>query len=227
MGKRRSDNPMTILVIGIMMIVGFGGCLVYMTDKTPILRLRPLVQQKFDLDSLGARFRAGRPGSPAAVVLEFDSGEDFPAERDVELADWALRKYIDLALESKVGRTSVAQVEIRVEGAEQPRFVLRRLHLGFLDDATKQKESLVRGLQRYGLTQVELEVAGYTPTGVELKAKATARARIRTRAGRRALALLVSKPYTGRASIELSGEPPLVLRGGRDLPAQTAPVTSR
>lgn len=228
MGKRRSDNPMTILVIGIMMIVGFGGCLVYMTDKTPILRLRPLVAKEFDLDTLRARFRAGRPGSPAAVVLELPEDSAFPAERDVELADYALRKYIELALESKVGRTSVAQVEVRVDGSEQPRFVLRRLHLGYLDDANKQRDSLVAGLKRYGLTQVELEIVGYTPTGVELRARATARARIRHRAGRRALALLVSKPYTGRATIELSGDPPLRLTGGRDVPrGETAPVTSQ
>ena len=106
--------------------------------------------------------------------------------------------------------------------------MLRRLHLGYLDDANKQREALVQGLKRYGLTQVQLEVVGYTQTGVELRAKATARARIRNRAGKRALALLMSKPYTGLATIELSGEPPLVLRGGRDVRrGETAPVTSR
>lgn len=228
MGKRRSDNPMTILVIGIFMIVGFGGCLVYMTDKTPILRLRPLVLKEFQLDSIRTRFRGGRPGSPAAIVLELPEDSTFPPERDVELADWALRHYIKLALESKAGRTSVAQAEVRVAGAEEPRFVLRRVQLGYLDDAQKMQDGLVRSLKRFGLTQVELTVVGYTATGVELRAEASARARIRERAGRRALALLVSKRYTGRATVVLRGEPPLSLTGGRDAaPAGTAPVTSR
>ncbi|MGE0713464.1 MAG: hypothetical protein AB7N76_36305 [Planctomycetota bacterium] len=215
MAKRRSDNPATILVLGMFIIAGFGACLVFLNEKTPVLQLRPEVAKQFQVDELKARFRVASPGSPAAIVLELP--EDPGPQRCEEIADWSLRRYVELAKSSRAGRTTVAQCEIEIRGDARPRFVLRRAQLEARDAALAALDGLRLQLEQLGLQSPRVELGAYTLTGVTLRveAEATGKER-RPRLAQRALQLLERQVYAGEVRIELAGDPPLVLEGGRE-----------
>jgi hypothetical protein len=232
MGGRRTDNPFTILILGMFMIAGFGACLVFLNKKSPILQLRPLLKKNFRFDKTSARFRAGRPGSPAAVVIAVHPEEDLGTARDHELAEWALRNYLDLAMKSEAGTTTVTQVEIHVEGTKEPRFVLHLALVQSFDTATNDLPALTARLKGMGLRSVHLEVSGYSTTGVKLSGQVSGgRSRAtRLRVGREAMALLSSLRYAGEVQLDLLGSPPLRIRGGRDVPRLQrgiAPLTTK
>lgn len=225
MGKRKSDNPLSILIVGMLLIGGFGTCVVFLNDKTPILKLRPLLVEEFKTPGLVARFRAARPGTQAAIVIELKE-DDFSAERYAELADWALRRYVELVMNSKTKRTSVVQCEVQVKGDAQPRYVLRRSLLKLRDAAEADVAGLTKRLEASGLRDVKIEVGTYTETGVVVEVRGTATKRRTASLARQVLRALSSRHYTGWSRVVINGKH--TLTGGRDPQpsAGVAPVTS-
>lgn len=244
--SRRSDNPMTILIMGIVILCGFGVSLVLLTDKTPVLSLKPLVAKQFGVD-LRTRFRRAQGATPAAVELILKQAEDSPPERDEALAAWSLGKYLELVRETESGKTSIRQLEVRVEGETASRYVLTiSQHQGKVRASDpKEQAQLAALVEGAGLREVEIEVLGYSRSGAKVVVRCVApegARRVPTLA-RRALLKLQASEFLGSIQLEVQGgAEPLVLTGGRDTPLRrrhsprrrpkkrpkgTAPVTSR
>lgn len=219
--RRRSDNPMMILALGILLMASFGVALVLLTDKTPVLRLRPELEEQFKIE-LRTRFRSGGLASPAALELILSRPEAAPQEQDTALAEFALARYIALAGETEVGTTSVSQVEIRVEDSAAPRFVLTRLQLQYKQEALAQLESLVPTVTRLGFKEVQARVGGYSKSGarilIECLPESEGPASRVEAAARRAVGSLQSRLFIGSIELRVGGPHPLVLTGGRDTP---------
>lgn len=226
--SRRSDNPMTILALGILLMAAFGVALVLLTDKTPVLRLRPELEEKFKAE-LRTRFRTGAPGRPAALEVILKEAESYPAAEDLALAEFSLSRYIALATETEVGTTSVEQVEVRVEGQPGARFVLTRLQLQSKEEALRQVPGLAPMVERYGFKDVVARFDGYSRTGARILIEC---APVKQDAGlesaaRRVIGTLQSRLFVGSLELRVAGSPPLVLLGGRDTPLRSPPGQAR
>jgi hypothetical protein len=244
--SRRSDNPMTILIMGIVILCGFGVSLVLLTDKTPVLSLKPLVAKEFGAE-LRTRFRGAKGATPAAVELILKRAEESPPERDEAMAEWSLGKYMELVAETESGKTSIRQIEIRVEDEAASRYVLTLAQFEGKQRAQDPKEQaqLAALVEGSGLREVEFEVLGYSRSGAKLAVRCVAPegARRVPVLARRALLKLQASDFLGSIQFEVRGGPePVVLVGGRDTPLRrsrpprrrprkrpkgTAPVTSR
>lgn len=222
--SRRSDNPMTILAMGILLLASFGIALVLLTDKTPVLRLRPELEEKFQTE-LRTRFRTGAPGRPAALELILEEPGSYPADEDLALAEFSLSRYIALATETEVGTTSVEQAEVRVEGQPAARFVLTRLQLQAKEEALRQVPSLAPAIARFGFKDVVVRFDGYSKTGARILvecAPAQKDSAVES-AARRVIGTLQSRLFIGSLELRVGGAKPLVLLGGRDTPLRVPP----
>ncbi|MBL4848219.1 MAG: hypothetical protein JKY65_22100 [Planctomycetes bacterium] len=217
---RRSDNPVTILIMGIILLAGFGVSLVLLTNDTPILKLKPLIGAEFGVD-LRTRFRAASATRPAAVELILSSAEasPAPASQDEKLAVWALSRYLELVKETETGTTTVRQVEIHVEGQPAPRFVLTRLQFDRKNRAEEALSTLGPIVAAEGFRDVEVKVVGYSKTGAKISVTCRAGRKARQRrAAHKAIRKLNRLEFVGSIEFEVSGPKPFKLVGGRDTP---------
>lgn len=217
--SRRSDNPLTILVIGIVILCGFGVSLVLLTDKTPVLQLKPLIEKEFKVE-LRARFRPPGGTTPPAIELILEKQEDSPPKSDAALATWALGKYLELVKETDVGTTTIQQLEIRVEGALTSRYVLTLRQFHGKARAEASIKELTEIAERAGFREVKVEVLGYARTGARLSVSSVfpgQKRRTRTMV-RRAVLKFQGLEYVGSVEFEVRGPEPLKLVGGRDTP---------
>ncbi len=218
--SRRTDNPMTILIMGIVILCGFGVSLVLLTDKTPVLSLKPLVTKQFNVP-VRARFRRPAGTIPPAVEVILEKTEDYPADQDEVLAAWSLGKYLELVKETEVGTTTIRQLEIRVEGEPAARFVLTRAQFEGKLRAEAEIGALSALVQGAGLSEVQVEVLGYSRNGARIAVRCAAPPNARRVSGlaRRALLKLQALDYLGSIELEVkAGGETLELRGGRDTP---------
>lgn len=229
---RRSDNPMMILAMGILLMTGFGVALVVLTEKTPVLRLRPLIEERFQLSELRTRFRIAGGGRPAALEVVIPAEGAPPPERDVALAEFALDQYIALANQTEVGRTSVEQVELLIGEQAVPRYVLSRVQLEARQEAERQLQGLPLFVERNGFRSAQVSVAGYSRSGAKLRIQALPGPGLRDakevdEAARRVIAVFQSRVYVGSIVLEIGGPTPLTLTGGRDTPLKPPPGARR
>lgn len=222
--SRRSDNPMTIMIMGIVILCGFGVSLVLLTDKTPVLSLKPLVAKEFDLD-LRTRFRRGSASTPAAVEVILERGEDSPPERDEALASWSLERYMELVRDTELGKTTIQQLEIRVEDQAEARFVLTLAQFRGKQRAEAELGQMVALVEGAGLDDVKVEVLGYSRTGakVAVRCQAPAGGRRVSTLAKRALRQLQTLDYLGSIELSVRGPEPVELTGGRDTPLRRQP----
>lgn len=217
--RRRSDNPMTIMVLGIMAVAFFGVIIVYFNQKTPILQLRPLVEKEFQLEGVVSRFHRGKGLDPPYIRLELPSDAELSTERLQELAAFALRNYVILAKD-----TLVFTCRVRLSGDEQPyRVVVTRQQVEGYDLAREDLATQRQWLHTLGFETVVLRVTGMSRSGaaiqVEAKAKGT-RKRLE-RIARKVSRRFANAGYTGLVTVSIQ-TPHGVIRSiaGRDAPKQ-------
>jgi hypothetical protein len=219
---RRSDNPLTILIMGIILLAGFGVSLVLLTNKTPVLRLKPLLEKEFGVP-VRTRFRAGSPTQQAAIELNLTDDQALPSARDEELAEWSFARYFELVKETEVGQTSIRRIEVLIVGGSEPRFVLTREQYENKIEAKKNVAGLPPFVEKLGFKDVEIKVLGYSKTGARLGVTCASndRGRRRQTAAHRAVRMLHGLRYVGSIEFEVTGPEPLKVVGGRDTPLRS------
>lgn len=211
MGRRRTDTPLAILIMGIFTVVMFGGGVIYFSSKTPILQLVPELEQKYGVEGFVTRFHPGgapfiEVQAPAAVVP--DEGALF------DLALFSLEKYREVAGST----TRVEACVARVKGEGQRGQVRVNLELASrlvrARGATGEIELTVR---RAGLTSPGVEVLGLSRTGAAVRVTARTQRQDAAALADRAVAAVGSLTYVGRVDLAVQGPAGSVTRtGGRD-----------
>ena len=91
MARRRSYATLTILFMGLLSIALFGAVIVYYSQQTPILRLRPELEQHYRVPGFEARFISGvTPWIEVIPPPGFPLPDEYARTR---LACWALARY--------------------------------------------------------------------------------------------------------------------------------------
>ncbi|RMG16912.1 MAG: hypothetical protein D6731_05085, partial [Planctomycetota bacterium] len=214
---RRSDNPLSILVMGLFTIAFFGGVVVYFNETKPILKLRPRLEQRFSSQGFRTRFVPPRGVEPSYIIVEVPPELADPLRR-LEIGAWALEDYVELAK----GQTLVQSCEVRVAGRPKDEPVrVSRAAQRMVDTARRRVDDLREAIARAGLRRVEVEVTGLSFSGVRLRARGRLRgpkAKPEV-AGRKALRNVERLGFVGYVELTIrhAGNE-LVLRGGRDAP---------
>lgn len=211
MGRRRTDTPLAILVMGIFTVVMFGGGVIYFSSKTPILQLVPALEKQYSVEGFVTRFHAGgapfiEVQAPPAVV---------PDEAALfELARFSLEQYREIA-----GRTTRVEACVaKVKGEPQRGQARVNLELAArlvrARGATREIELTVR---RAGLTGPAVEVVGLSQTGAAVRVTARTQRQDVAALADRAVAAVGSLVYVGRVDLDVQGPSGAVSRvGGRD-----------
>ena len=114
--KSMHRTPMTILVLGIVTVALFGGGVVWISKQTPIVRLHPLLKERFDDPRFEVRFF---PGNDPRIEVHAPK-EKAPTRYAMgEIGVWALSEYVELA-----PRTHVKVCRVRVLGVEDDALAL-------------------------------------------------------------------------------------------------------
>jgi hypothetical protein len=222
---RRSGNPASILVLGIMSMMAFGGILVWANKTRPILKLRPALLKKFGDTEWKTRFFPVQGFSPSFIQVPCPRAL-VDREKRLEIGVFALPEYIRLA----EGQTRVQRVEVSVTGRRDlpPVSVSRKL-VESVAVASRSAGTVTKALKSLGLRKVRLTVLGHSFTGA--KVRVTARARAADDAAvlcEKTVQILSRYPFVGRCEVELHapGKTSVFRVGGRDVsaPKKKAPT---
>ena len=226
---RRSDNPLSILVLGVLSIGFFGGVVVYFNETRPILKLRPVLVAKFGSPAFKTRFvpRRGMTESSIAVVVPAELSD---RQKRLEIGLFSLPEYRRLA----DGKTRVTGCSVVAANTptEEPVFVTWAL-LDSLRATEEQGKGLRAGLKRLGLRHAALSVVAYSFTGASVEV----RGRVR-KAGRAGPLASKSARYLsrvasiGRCKVTVTGpDKTVTVVKGRDVVAKpkatVAPIDTR
>lgn len=167
--KRRSDATMTILVMGLLSIALFGGVIVYYSQQTPILRLRPELEAKFGAAPFDTRFIAG--DSP---WIEVTPPPSLPLAGEYEraaLGAWAIERYRELTEQ----RTLVTECWVRSPGDELPPLVVDVEMASMLSRAVEGQEQLREAALKQGLLEpAQVTIRGVVRSGVHARVEGRA-----------------------------------------------------
>src|SRR5688572_26241719 len=98
---RRAQSPFAVLVLGLVSVALLGGFVIYYTGNTPILRLRPVLEQRFGVTGVRTRF-VGRPGQRSHIEVDVPAAAAPDQERLVAIGVFALAEYQRLAQPTSV-----------------------------------------------------------------------------------------------------------------------------
>jgi hypothetical protein len=213
--RRRTDTPLTILVMGIFTVVMFGGGVVYFSSKTPILQLVPALEEQYAVEGFVTRFHAG--GAPYIEVQAPPALVPDDAAL-LELARFSLERYRELAGSTTRVQACVAKVKGEPQRG-QVRVTLELVErLLRARGATREIELTVR---RAGLTSPGVEVTGLSRTGAAVRVTARTQRQDAAALVDRAVAAVGSLVYVGRVDAAVQGPTgPITRAGGRDAGAR-------
>lgn len=218
MARRRSDATLTILFMGLLSIALFGAVIVYYSQQTPILRLRPELEQHYRVAGFEARFISGvTPWIEVVPPAGFPLPDEYARTR---LACWALGRYRALTEE----RTQVVECHLLPQDGTQT--VVDTEMVFMLERAEASLEELAQALVHEGLTQPEVEVLGVVMSGAHIVARAHAPQGLseeaRHKTARRAAEVLGRFTFVSKARVEVlaPGGAKVQAEGGRDVPRE-------
>lgn len=216
MVRRRSDATMTILAMGLGSIALFGAVVVFYSRQTPILRLRPELEQRFGVAGFETRFVAqGAPyiqvSPPAALALPDEYAR-------AEVGAWALDRYREITEQ----RTVVTECQVLMpDGAST---IVDLEMASMLHAARAGREQQLEALRKAGLLEPDVQVRGVVHSGVHLEATGRAPAgrdqEERRKLARKAALALSSFSCVSRARVDVldaAGNAATEL-AGRDVP---------
>jgi len=228
MARRSPTNvPVTVLAVGIVVVMMFGVGIIHFSGSTPILQLRPILEQEFQVAAFETRFRPG----PNPWLEIYVPAEALEQQELHEVALFALAEYRKLAK-----RTRVRTLKARVKGESSDPWVEVTLgmvkHHGRAEQATPLMLDLVR---ERGVKEATLEIVGVGRRGVRLEVRGLLRAPRGVKRSQevvRSLAAELGKlSWVGMAHVTLKApEGELTHVSGPDapsLPKQPSPRTSR
>jgi hypothetical protein len=214
--KRRGDNPLSVLVLGILSICAFGVMFVWVNDTRPILKLRSVLLKEYGGAPWTTRFVPPSGFAPSYIqVLVPDAHAD--RRKRLEIGLFALPEYISLA----EGQTRVARVEVMTSAQDVPAVVVDRGLVGAVDRARLRTGNMTQSLTALGLHQARVTVVGHSFTGVDLRVEARGRSSADASAlCARAIKTLEANPLVGRCEVTIRvGKDNVATRvGGRDVP---------
>jgi hypothetical protein len=218
--KRRSDAPLTILVIGISAVVMLGVGVIKYTGQTPILQLPPAIKQRWGYEDVVARFKRG---VPPWVEVELPAAATTDRLRMAEVGAFALDRYRTLAPTTQV-ESVVVRVKDRPEIAPVTMTLMlaSQLAAAQADPAARPSrvqaaiDSLDRSLGKGEVHDVEVQVLGLSTSGVDLRVTGKSR---KAEAADQIAAAVTSISWVGRVEVEVEGaKGPTTCVGGRDVP---------
>ena len=225
MGKRRSENPLTILIMGFVAMGIFGGAVVHFSRSTPVLKLRPELERELGRSPIATQFLPPRPPQThtgtVRVVLPARDG-DTPGAL-LEIAALALRRYREIAVQTIVDTCIVSS------GPQGLEVSVNLSQAAAIEQARAALPHLARRLEGLGVHALDLQVVGVAQDRVRLALRgAVLTARKAEPVATDALRLLTRQPFVGEVELELtSPEGALERRAGRDvrgaLPPRRAP----
>jgi hypothetical protein len=208
--KRRTDAPLTILVIGITAVVLLGVGVIKYTGQTPILQIPPAISERWGYHEVVARFRRSAPGGTPWVEVELPAAATTDRLRMAEVGAFTLDRYIQLAPNTQVDRVVVAIKErLDIPPVDVSVALARKLAT-----AANEQARVLDAARRSEARDVEVQLLGLSASGVEVRV--TGKAASQSAADRTAAAV-TSIQWVGRVEVELEGaDGPLKSVGGRD-----------
>jgi hypothetical protein len=214
--RRHSDATLTILLMGLGSIGLFGGVVVHYSRQTPILRLRPALEQQYGQTGFETRFIAGPAPWIEVVPPEGLAFADEWARTD--LGVWALSTYRELT-EQQTGVT-----ECRLLLRDGTIVAVDTEMVSMLEAARSARDLQLELLRRAGVEQPEVVVLGVVRSGVHVSARGRggsgAGGEELQRLARKAATALSALSYVSRARVEVlgPGEARASAEAGRDVP---------
>lgn len=204
--KRRSDAPLTILIIGISAVVMLGVGVIRYTGQTPVLQLPPAIKQRWGYEDVVARFKRG---SPPWVEVEIPQVDRL---RMAEVGAFALDKYRALAQ-----GTQVEAVVVQIKGhPEVPPVTVNLTLAAHLASAQVEAPKVVAAAEHADLHEVDVQILGLSTSGVDLRVTGKSRAKD---AADRTILGLNALGWIGRVEVEVEGARGSTTSvGGRDVP---------
>ena len=220
MGRRRTDNPLSILVIGFLTMIGFGIAVVHLNRSTPILQLKPDLEQQFKQSGFATRFMKplGDLYPHIEVLVPPELGTDERVLRDIGL--FALERYGKLT--EKRG-SQVQSCVVHPVDQPQPRVEVTLRQVFSVKRAEAEHDAIVQSLQGLGLRDASVTVEGTTASGARLHIKGRVPpSRTPEKLAKSLLARLTKdRSYLGTIVIMIDSEQGrLTLTGGADAPRQ-------
>lgn len=217
MARRRSDNPLQILILGVFTIGGFAALLVWLTGQTPVLRLRPVLERELGLEEVETRFVPDPDGVGASLAVILPADYPLEVEPARQIAATALQRYLDLAERTRVLRCWVASAK----APDEPVVTVTRQALSNLRWAQQEARRLPRQLASVGIRNAEVQAVGASATGAVLELSGQAASGDAGRqAVERAMERLTRLPYAGTIRAMIHTPSGIIRRtAGRDVPA--------
>lgn len=220
--KRRSDATMTILAMGLVSIALFGGVIVYYSQQTPILRLRPELEAKFKVAPFDTRFIAGVDGNYPHIEITPPEALAMPDDyARAAVGAWALDRYVELTEQ----RTSVSTCWVRTPGDAWPPLVVDTEMASNLSRALEGRPQMTETALKQGMLEpVEIVVKGVVQTGVHVRVIGRAAQGLsdeqRQKVAAKAAEALANFSYLSKVELELEapGGGRAKVEAGRDVP---------
>lgn len=210
MARRRADTPLTIVAVGIVTVVLFGGSVIYYSTKTPILQLAPELEKHYGVNGFVTRFH---PGRPPAIEVTAPAGLIADDAALTDLAVFSLEAYRKIAGTS----TQVDSCSARIKDAPE-RLVRVTVDLAARYARARGGVNEVKQCaHRVGLTGSSVVVLGVANTGASVRLTAATQRQDAALLADRTVAAVSSLAYIGRVEVSVAGPAgPIERRGGRD-----------
>jgi hypothetical protein len=208
--RRRGDTPLTIVALGIVTVVLFGGSVIYYSTKTPILQLAPELEKRYMVDGFVTRFI---PGRPPAIDITAPAGLVKDEAGLTDLAVFSLEAYRKIAGSSTQVDSCVAKVK---DAPGQQVRVTVELAARYTRAQTGVNE-VKQCAHRVGLTGSSVQVLGVAQTGASVRVTASTQRADALALADRTVAAVSSLAFIGRVEVGVAGPGgPIERRGGRD-----------